>query len=395
MKHFLSHLLLLLTFSILLASGASATNTPLSPFSKISVLTCSPGTDSYAIFGHSAIRVHDPVAGVDLVFNFGTFNADDPQFYQKFLSGRMTYSLSAGSFGDFLPEYQDGNRTVWEQVLNMSTQEKQLIWDRLLENLKEENRYYKYDFLYDNCSTRIRDALRRIYGGRWDIAAPIPPKSFRQQFSSGFVYNPWTGFGINICTGLPADKYPGANERLFLPQNLFDALARSRAKLVDTTMVYDFSHRAGAPAFNWTSPLAICWMLFAAYALVLAAELRYKVQLKAFDIFIFSVTGLAGLVMVFLWTMTDHHISRFNLNLLWASPVNLLIVFMPGLKRLYLPVLALPLVFSVVASHLYDPAVLPLTLILLTRMLTRSERAIAVHETKVRRGTAAETPILS
>jgi len=392
MKHFLSHLLPLLTFSVLVASGATATNTPLSPFSKVSVLTCNPGTESYAIFGHSAIRVQDSVAGVDMVFNFGTFNADDPQFYQKFLAGRMMYSLSVGSFRDFLPEYQDGNRIVWEQVLSMSTQDKQLIWDRLLENMKEENRYYKYDFLYDNCSTRIRDGLQRIYGSKWDIVAPAPMKSFRQQFSSGFAYNPWTGFGIDICTGLPADRYPSASEQLFLPQNLFDALARSRAKLVDTTIVYDFSHKAGAPAFSWTSPLAICWMLFLAYALVLAAELRYKFHLKALDILIFSITGLAGLVMVFLWTMTDHKISRFNLNLLWASPLNLVILFIPRLKRLYLPVLALPLVFSVVASRLYDPAVLPLTLILLTRMLTRSERTIVVHEMKVRRGTAAEVP---
>jgi len=390
MKYFLSHLLSLLTFSVFVASSASATNTPLTPYSKVSVLTCSPGTESYAIFGHSAIRVRDSVAGVDVVFNFGTFNEDDPQFFQKFLAGRMTYSLSAGSFQDFIPEYQDGNRIVWEQVLNLSTQDKQLIWDRLLENLKEENRYYKYDFLYDNCSTRIRDGLQRIYGSRWDIVAPSQPGSFRQQFSSGFPYNPWTGFGIDICTGLPADTYPSASEQLFLPQNLFDALARSGARLVDTTIVYDFSHGAGAPAFSWTSPLAICWILFVAYALILAAELRYKVHLRGFDIFIFSVTGLAGLVMVFLWTMTDHRISRFNLNLLWASPLNLLIIFMPRLRRLYLPVLALPVVFSLVASRLYDPAVLPLTLILLTRMIRHGERRIVVRGK--RNAAAAATP---
>jgi hypothetical protein len=391
-KYFLSHLLSLLTFSVLVASGASAANPRLSPSGKVSVLTCSPGTESYAIFGHSAIRVEDPVAAVDMVFNFGTFNVDDPEFYQKFLAGRMTYSLSAGSFRDFLPEYQEGNRIVWEQVLNMSTQDKQLLWDRLLENLKEENRYYKYDFLYDNCSTRIRDGLQQIYGKRWDIVAPTSPKSFRQQFSRGFAYNPWTGFGIDICTGLPADEYPSAKEQLFLPQNLFNALARSGANLVDTTIVYDFSHNAGAPAFSWTSPVVICWILLAAYALVVAAEIRFKLHLRAFDIFIFSVTGLAGLVMVFLWTMTDHRISRFNLNLLWASPVNLLLVFMPRLKRLYLPVLALPVVFSLVASRLFHPAVLPLTLILLTRMLRQGKGAVVVQEEAITRTAVAGAP---
>jgi len=354
--------------------SASATNTSLSPFSKVSVLTCSPGTESYAIFGHSAIRVRDSVTGVDAVFNFGTFDADDPKFFQKFLSGRMTYSLSAGSFADFLPEYQDDNRIVWEQVLDMTPQEKQQIWDRLLDNLKPPNSHYKYDFLYDNCSTRIRDGLQKIYGNRWVIAPQTPRKSFRQQFGEGFSYNAWTGFGIDICTGLPADKYPDTNQQLFLPVNLFDALAQSRTKLVDTTIVYDFSKPAVKAPIDWTAPLTICWILFVLYALTLFAEVRYRRHFRAPDIIIFGITGLAGLVLLFLWTMTDHRISRFNLNLLWASPLNLLLLFRPQLKKYYLPVLALLVVYLLVVPRLFDPAVLPLTLALVTRMIRRAER---------------------
>ena len=375
-------LTLVVLFSFL---GASATNSPLSPFSKVSVLTCNPGTESYAIFGHSAIRVRDSVTAVDVVFNFGTFDADDPKFYQKFLSGRMTYSLSAGSFQDFLPEYQDGNRIVREQVLRMGLQEKQELFDRLLDNLKPQNSHYKYDFLYDNCSTRIRDGLQKVYGNRWEIAPQTPRKSFRQQFGAGFAYNAWTGFGIDICTGLPADKYPDANQQLFLPQNLFDALAQSRTRLVDTTIVYDFSRHTTATAIDWTAPLTVCWILFALYALTLLAEVRYGRHFRTPDIIIFGITGLAGLVLLFLWTMTDHRISRFNLNLLWASPLNLLILFKPQLKKYYLPVLALLIVYLLVVPRLFDPAVLPLTLTMLTRMIRRAERTVADHGTMASR----------
>src|SRR5262249_39815084 len=151
MKRLLTPLALLLTLNL------SATT--LSPYSKVSVLTCNPGPEPYAIFGHSAIRIADSVARIDVVFNYGTFDFDDPAFYQKFLSGRLIYFLSASTFADFLPEYQEGKRIVWEQVLKLTVAEKQAIYDRLLDNEKEQHRYYKYDFLYDNCTTRIRDDI--------------------------------------------------------------------------------------------------------------------------------------------------------------------------------------------------------------------------------------------
>src|SRR6185437_3420491 len=156
---------------------------------------------------------------------------------------------------DFLPEYADGGRIVWEQVLTMTAAEKQAIYDRLLDNLKEQNRYYKYDFLYDNCSTRIRDAIQAIRGNGWITSPPAGIPSFRQQFGRTYSYNAWTGFGIDICTGLPADKHPNAGENLFLPQNLFDAL--ERAHIVDTTIVYDFSGPAKGAEIDWTAPLAV------------------------------------------------------------------------------------------------------------------------------------------
>jgi len=368
MKRLLAQLALLLTLNV--------SATALSPYSKVSVLTCNPGPEPYAIFGHSAIRISDSVSGIDVVFNYGTFDFDDPSFYQKFLGGRLIYLLSASAFGDFLPEYQEGGRIVWEQVLKLTTAEKQAIYHRLLDNLKEQNRYYKYDFLYDNCSTRIRDDIQYIRGNSWITPPPAGARSFRQQFGSTYSCNPWTGFGIDVCTGLPADKRPGPNENLFLPKNLFDAL--QRARIVDTTIVYDFTRPTKGAAIDWTSPLAVCWGLFAISCVILAVEIRLRRRLKVFDMALLTVTGLAGLVMLFLWMMTDHRISRWNLNLLWASPLNLVTLFSPRFKKFHFSfypiVLGLVAVFMLIAPHFLHPAVFPLVLALLSRTVNRSIR---------------------
>lgn len=371
MKGLLTQLVLLLTLNV--------SATVLSPCSKVSILTCNPGPEPYAIFGHSAIRVSDSISGIDIVFNYGTFDFDDPGFYQKFLSGRLIYFLSASTFGDFLPEYQDGGRIVWEQVLKLTTAEKQAVYDRLLDNLKEQNRYYKYDFLYDNCSTRIRDDIQSIRGNSWITSPPGGTRSFRQQFARTYSYNPWTGFGIDVCTGLPADKRPDANQNLFLPQNLFDAL--QRARIVDTTIVYDFTRPIKGEEMDWTSPTVVCWVLFAISLVLIAIEIRFRRRFNVFDWALLTITGLAGLVFLFLWTLTDHRISHWNLNLFWASPLNLVALFSPGFKKRYFSfypiVLGLLAVIMLVAPRFLDPAVFPLVLALLSRAIDRSGRVVA------------------
>jgi len=358
---------LLTQLALLLTLNVSATT--LSPYSKISVLTCSPGPEPYAIFGHSAIRVYDSVTKVDVVFNYGTFDFDDPGFYRKFLGGRLLYFLSATTFDDFLPEYQDGDRIVWEQVLKMTTAEKQAIFDRLLDNLKEEHRYYRYDFLYDNCTTRIRDDIQHIRGNGWISPPSGPIRSFRQQFARTYSYNPWAGFGIDICTGLPADKHPDAKQNLFLPQNLFDAL--QRAHLVDSTIVYNFSKPKTLPG----TPLSICWILFAISVLLLAAEIKFRRRFIVVDATLFTITGLIGLVMLSLWAFTDHRISHWNLNLLWASPLNLIALFWKKFKKRYFPfysiLLGLLAIFMLIEPRFLNAAVLPLIWTLLTRTVRR------------------------
>jgi hypothetical protein len=130
---------------------------------RISLLSCSPGAELYSIFGHSAIRVTDETSGTDRVYNYGTFNFREKNFYLKFLSGKLNYYLSVQSFPSFMSDYLEENRTVYEQVLNISHFHKLQLHTALRLNALPENRAYKYDFFWDNCSTRIRDKIESSY----------------------------------------------------------------------------------------------------------------------------------------------------------------------------------------------------------------------------------------
>ena len=138
---------------------------------RISLLTCSPGQELYSIFGHSAIRVTDSTSLTDIVFNYGTFNFDDENFYLKFVRGKLLYYLSIERFDDFSASYQFEGRGITEQVLELSAKEKIDLQHFLIENLKEENKFYHYDFFLDNCTTRLRDLIVKIKNPQ----RPLPP----------------------------------------------------------------------------------------------------------------------------------------------------------------------------------------------------------------------------
>ena len=128
---------------------------------QISLLTCSPGEELYTTFGHSAIRILNSQTGSDLVFNYGTFDFEDPDFYQKFIEGKLLYFVSVDSMRNFLWEYQYYQRGITEQILNLTCEEKEKIVRALFENAKNENKFYRYNFTFDNCTTRIRDLLEK------------------------------------------------------------------------------------------------------------------------------------------------------------------------------------------------------------------------------------------
>lgn len=302
----------------------------LSERARISLMTVAPGDMLYSTFGHSALRVYDPESGFDRCYNYGTFDFDQPNFLLKFCQGRLLYFLNVEPYRAF--EY--GNllerRPMKDQILDLTPENRQRLFDLLQENAREENRYYKYDFFYDNCATRIRDILNETYFYQinYDSSAlPLGETTMRDLLHQYLKPLPWTEFGIDLLLGKPADRVALAADYMFLPDYLHDQIGS--AKLPDGTRLVRAeenipirplpAREAYVPGF-FGQPMLVM-ILVAVIGLLSMANPRAE---RIFDTLFWFVLGVAGLIIFLLWAATDHQATKFNLNILWALPTHLL-----------------------------------------------------------------------
>jgi len=296
---------------------------------NISLLTCTPGTELYSTFGHSAFRVTDSTAGTDLVYNYGTFDFNDNDFYLKFIRGKLLYFVSEDNFSDFKTEYQLTNRGITEQVLNLNAAQKAGIINFLKENIKPANRYYKYDFFFDNCTTRLRDILEKQKDSSFSHI-PVMPKGtrFRKAIHQYLDNNgqQWSSLGIDILLGQPCDAVMTPEQMLFLPDNLMESLDSSKVTMVVSSgNLYEINkthHKVSLTPFLLFSMLALF--------ILLLGSLHNKVAVavvRTFYVLLFFITGLTGLLLIFMWAGTDHAMCRNNFNLLWALPTSSFMAF--------------------------------------------------------------------
>ncbi|HPI55628.1 MAG TPA: DUF4105 domain-containing protein, partial [Chitinophagaceae bacterium] len=204
---------------------------------RISLLTCGTGSELYASYGHSALRIVDTCNRQDIVYNYGTFSFSDPDFYSKFTRGKLPYYLASESYDGFMEIYQEEGRSVTEQVLRLNPEDALAVQHFLHENLKEENKYYRYDFLYDNCSTRIRDLLDKQFARRIEWGAIIANDSlpFRTVLDYYERNLHWERFGINLLMSDLVDQKMTSMQSMFLPDYLergFDKATLDGNKLV-------------------------------------------------------------------------------------------------------------------------------------------------------------------
>ena len=190
-------------FLILLTASTSA-SIKLSKDATISILTCSPGNELYSLFGHTGIRVVDKANDMDIVFNYGTFDFATQGFYFKFARGLLPYQLSCSEFRRFLSSYIHDERSVYSQTLNLDSIQKQYLMDLLVENYEPANREYLYNFLYDNCSTRVRDIIEKSTGNQITWIAQPSTKSFWNLLDEYLGRSPWIQWGIHTILGSPA-----------------------------------------------------------------------------------------------------------------------------------------------------------------------------------------------
>lgn len=341
----------------------------ISPNAEISILTCYPGYESWQAYGHSAIRVKD--GSFDIVFNYGTFDFTVPNFNAKFIRGKLPYSLSIEDFDTFMEEYKFENRTVLEQTINLSFEEKQKKYDFLIWNAKPENREYYYDFIYNNCCTKIRDLFK-------SELKPIqfkdaPKTTLRQMLDPYNDYNEWQDLGIDILLGARLDKVPDKYVKMFLPidlQNAFDLTPHLVEK--ENTL---FEAKIMPTPIVKPTPGLFFWLLFMGL-LIFSIRRGNGIPFgKIGPFLVLFSTGLIGCILLFMWFGTDHLCTKMNLNLLWALPFNLIFAFFVLNKkipkiiihflRLYRIVLILLLIFWSLIPQQFHVALIPIILMII------------------------------
>ncbi|HIZ86696.1 MAG TPA: DUF4105 domain-containing protein [Candidatus Coprenecus pullistercoris] len=352
---------------------------------RISLLTCSQGDDISSAFGHSALRVTDPATGRDMVFNYGTFSFNEPGFILTFLKGDLIYSLSIDSFTGFKRSYIRAGRGIIEQPLNLTPEQRQDIYLFLLDNAKEENRYYLYDFLQDNCATRIRDIFDR---GAYTSADSLTGLTYREEIKRMVGDKRWMMFGIDLLLGADIDREITLNETSFLPDRLSVNLAGysnsslGGMPLTDKVNVIvepapDRAGRAHRILSAATGPFSLFTVLLIVYLLIfMRTENKWKFM-SIFSNILYTVLGLGGVILLLMWVATNHVWTQHNWNLLWMNPLMLILPLMRNgvAKNLAVDILSgiavLTIAFAWLIPQSFHPAAVIITLLLAAVALSR------------------------
>jgi len=338
-KYIIPILLSILFVNIVFISNIKAQK--LSENAEISLLTCNPGEELYSVFGHNAVRVKDPANKIDWVYNYGTFSFDEPNFYVKFVRGKLNYMLSVNYFEHFLAAYQRENRTVREQVLNLNDKQKQDMFRFLENNRLPQNKFYLYDFFFNNCATIVRDLLEDNLKGDLEFAADYKDTlTHRDLLRPYLVEHHWSRFGIALILGSVIDHKTTLAETMFLPDYLEKAAANAtinidgkKAPFVKHSQVLFTQTDVNTSFGKLMRPGFIFWTIFIFALILLGVELKNKKIYQAFDFIYFLFIGIIGLILFLAWFATDHTAVVKNWNLLWALPTHFFIVFFFFLKN--------------------------------------------------------------
>jgi hypothetical protein len=325
----IKHILFLFLF---VTTATIAQQFQLSPQAEISVLTIGQGESLNDAFGHNGFRIEDPANNLDVVYGYGKYDFDAPNFYLKFAQGKLNYLISKDSYADFYQLYSYFDRSIKSQVLNLTQDEKQKLYYYLVNNNKPENRPYLYDFFYDNCATKIRDVaeIATTESINFPNLKQAETKSFRELIHEQVGRNTWGSFGIDIALGSIIDRKASAKEQMFLPNYIHSTFAKAKVNTTDnlvkrSEILYQSKNKKYSSLFL-TSPIVISTLLAFLILYITYNDNRNNRQSIWLDTLIFSVTGIVGVVLLFLWFGTDHTATGYNYNLLWALPLNLLAI---------------------------------------------------------------------
>lgn len=302
----------------------------LSKKAEISILTCAPGQNElYSHFGHSAMRIKDVDNNFDRVYNYGTFDFNTPNFYLKFCRGQLLYQLSSYDYKYFPHRYYVEKRWVKSQVINLTPEENQKVFDFLEWNALPENKKYYYDFFYDNCANKMYEVLEHSIGDIDFNYSELPKDlTHRDLIHNYLAKNTWGKFGIDLALGAVIDKKATLKQYMFLPDYVHTVMNSStiNGKSVvkkDLSILKDHHLKIPTSSF-FISPLFIALILLITSVLLIVLKKKTKRWFRLLSI----LYGITGLIIFALWFLTEHTTTKMNFNILWANPLLLALPFL-------------------------------------------------------------------
>ena len=357
----------------------------LSDQSEISVITAGPGDVLYEAFGHSAIRVKDPTLNLDIIFNYGLFDFNQPNFYVNFVKGRLLYRLGKQSFRRFITSYDYQQRWVKDQVLDLSLVDRIKIFEYLNENSLPANAEYLYDPYFNNCATKLRDITKEILGNKIQFPSSFSDENFslRQLMNQELPWNTWGSFGINLALGNTLDKELIADNYMYLPDYVHKGFQKATIteNKITTPLVLEerqlLRYTEKQIKIQWYNPFFVFSLLLLLTIVVTFRDQKRNIRSKWLDFTLFFVTGVLGIIICFLWFFTDHYTAPNNFNLLWAFVLNFFVAFILLKSRIpswiskyllfYLFLLFGAIVTSFIGLQQFSNAVFPIMALLFLR----------------------------
>lgn len=341
MRHNFLRTISLLGVCFLLFVTSAEAQVLLDSEAQTSLLTCTPGTEAYSKFGHSAIRITDTAQGIDWVFNYGLFNFNSDHFYWRFIKGETDYQLGVEDMQWFLVGNASIGRKTYEQVLDLSQAQQQLLLDKLLENYRPENRFYRYNFVFDNCATRPYHLLKQVidFEDGDSLLAEKTDYTYRRLISYYAGRWSWLGYGINLIFGKDADKKMTVEQSLFLPEQLMNYVEQIGKQDGTPLCISDTASPFVVDAHSWwVSPEWATFLLCLLILLITFRDLARKKISWWLDAVLFFVYGLLGCICCFLTFFSLHPLVGHNWNILFLSPLFflpfVLVLFPAGRKCL-------------------------------------------------------------
>ncbi len=350
---------------------------------QVSIVTCATGDELYSTFGHTAIRVQDPVLKIDVVYNYGTFDFNKPNFYLNFVKGKLIYSLSRRSFDNFLFEYELEKRWVKEQILDLTLKEKNRFLAYLENNYLPENRDYLYDPLLNNCSSITGDILKDLFGDAIVFEDSHLEKrySFRKLVRQYVNINSWSSFGIDLAFGSVVDRKATVQEHMFMPYYTLNQLKNTtkngKPLVARERFILNYAEQESNDFFP-LSPLFWFSMFLVFVGVITYLDMRHKTRSRWLDFSLLFISGLIGTFLFLLWIATDHTSTPYNFNILWAFPLNLIVAFLlifqsrlpewtPKYFWTVLALIGLTLLLWIFGVQSFSPIVIPLLMALAIR----------------------------